>query len=65
MKKSPEEQLFQLDSQKLSKLQTNIGDEDASDLSDVLPGILYSVLVILLIGATGIMSYRVATAEMD
>ena len=64
-KKSPEEQLFQLDSQKLSKLQTNIGDEDASDLSDVLPGILYSVLVILLIGATGIMSYRVATAEMD
>ena len=65
MKKSPEEQLFQLDSQKLSKLQTNIGDEDTSDLSDVLPGILYSVLVILLIGATGIMSYRVATAEMD
>ena len=65
MKKSPEEQLFQLDSQKLSKLQTNIGDEDASDLSDVLPGILYSVLVILLIGVTGIMSYRVATAEMD
>ena len=65
MKKSPEEQLFQLDSQKLSKLQTNIGDEDASYLSDVLPGILYSVLVILLIGATGIMSYRVATAEMD
>ncbi|KXT71466.1 type VII secretion protein EssA [Streptococcus cristatus] len=65
VRKSPEEQLFQADSQKLSKLQTNLGNESASSWSDFLPGVLYTGLVLLLIGVTGIVSYRVATAERD
>ncbi len=65
VKKSPEEQLFQHNSQNLSKFQTNMENEETSDWGDFLPGMFYAGLVIVIIGATGVVSYRVATAEMD
>lgn len=65
MKKSPEEQLFQPNSKKIAKFQTNIGQVEKSGLSDFLPEIFYIALIFLLFGATGVMTYRVAVESTD
>lgn len=65
VKKSPEEQLFQPNSKKIAKFQTNIGQVEKSGLSDFLPEIFYIVLIFLLFGATGVMTYRVAVESTD
>lgn len=65
VKKSPEEQLFQPNSKKIAKFQTNIGQVEKSGLSDFLPEIFYIALIFLLFGATGVMTYRVAVEGMD
>ena len=56
VKKSPEEQLFQPNSKKIAKFQTNIGQVEKSGLSDFLPEIFYIALIFLLFGATGVMT---------
>lgn len=65
VKKSPEEQLFQPNSKKIAKFQTNIGQVEKSGLSDFLPEIFYITLIFLLFGATAVMSYRVMVEGMD
>ena len=65
VKKSPEEQLFQPNSKKIAKFQTNIGQVEKSGLSDFLPEIFYIALIFLLFGATGVMTYRVAVEGTD
>ena len=65
VKKSPEEQLFQPNSKKIAKFQTNIGQVEKSGLSDFLPEIFYIALIFLLFGATGVMTYRVAVESTD
>ena len=65
VKKSPEEQLFQPNSKKIAKFQTNIGQVEKSGLSDFLPEIFYIALIFLLFGATAVMSYRVMVEGMD
>ncbi len=65
VKKTPEEQLFQPNSKKIAKFQTNIGQVEKSGLSDFLPEIFYIALIFLLFGATAVMSYRVMVESMD
>lgn len=65
VKKTPEEQLFQPNSKKTAKFQTNIGQVEKSGLSDFLPEIFYIALIFLLFGATAVMSYRVMVEGMD
>ena len=65
VKKTPEEQLFQPNSKKIAKFQTNIGQVEKSGLSDFLPEIFYIALIFLLFGATGVMTYRVAVESTD
>ena len=65
VKKSPEEQLFQPNSKKIAKFQTNIGQVEKSGLSDFLPEIFYIALIFLLFGATAVMSYRVMVESVD
>ena len=65
VKKSPEEQLFQPNSKKIAKFQTNIGQVEKSGLSDFLPEIFYIALIFLLFGATGVMTYRVVVESTD
>lgn len=65
VKKSPEEQLFQQNSKKIAKFQTNIGQVEKSGLSDFLPEIFYIALIFLLFGATAVMSYRVMVESVD
>ena len=65
VKKTPEEQLFQPNSKKIAKFQTNIGQVEKSGLSDFLPEIFYIALIFLLFGATAMMSYRVMVEGMD
>ncbi|WP_000720600.1 type VII secretion protein EssA [Streptococcus oralis] len=65
VKKSPEEQLFQPNSKKIAKFQTNIGQVEKSGLSDFLPEIFYIALIFLLFGATAVMSYRVMVESTD
>ena len=65
VKKSPEEQLFQPNSKKIAKFQTNIGQVEKSGLSDFLPEIFYIAVIFLLFGATGVMTYRVAVEGTD
>lgn len=65
VKKTPEEQLFQPNSKKIAKFQTNIGQVEKSGLSDFLPEIFYIALIFLLFGATAVMSYRVMVEGMD
>ena len=65
VKKSSEEQLFQPNSKKIAKFQTNIGQVEKSGLSDFLPEIFYIALIFLLFGATAVMSYRVMVEGMD
>ena len=65
VKKTSEEQLFQPNSKKIAKFQTNIGQVEKSGLSDFLPEIFYVVLIFLLFGATAVMSYRVMVEGMD
>ena len=65
VKKNPEEQLFQPNSKKIAKFQTNIGQVEKSGLSDFLPEIFYIALIFLLFGATAVMSYRVMVEGMD
>ena len=65
VKKTPEEQLFQPNSKKIAKFQTNIGQVEKSGLSDFLPEIFYIALIFLLFGATAVMSYRVMVESVD
>ena len=65
VKKTSEEQLFQPNSKKIAKFQTNIGQVEKSGLSDFLPEIFYIALIFLLFGATAVMSYRVRVEGMD
>ena len=65
VKKTSEEQLFQPNSKKIAKFQTNIGQVEQSGLSDFLPEIFYIALIFLLFGATAVMSYRVMVEGMD
>ena len=65
VKKTSEEQLFQPNSKKIAKFQTNIGQVEKSGLSDFLPEIFYIALIFLLFGATAVMSYRVMVEWMD
>ena len=65
VKKTSEEQLFQPNSKKIAKFQTNIGQVEKSGLSDFLPEIFYIALIFLLFGATGVMTYRVAVEGTD
>ena len=65
VKKNPEEQLFQPNSKKIAKFQTNLGQVEKSGLSDFLPEIFYIALIFLLFGATAVMSYRVMVEGMD
>ena len=65
VKRTPEEQLFQPNSKKIAKFQTNIGQVEKSGLSDFLPEIFYIALIFLLFGATAVMSYRVMVEGMD
>ena len=65
VKKTSEEQLFQPNSKKIAKFQTNIGQVEKSGLSDFLPEIFYIALIFLLFGVTGVMSYRVRVEGMD
>ena len=65
VKKTSEEQLFQPNSKKIAKFQTNIGQVEKSGLSDFLPEIFYIALIFLLFGATAVMSYRVMVEGMD
>ena len=65
VKKTSEEQLFQPNSKKIAKFQTNIGQVEKSGLSDFLPEIFYIALIILLFGATAVMSYRVMVESVD
>ena len=65
VRKSPEEQLFQPNSKKIAKFQTNIGQVEKSGLSDFLPEIFYIALIFLLFGATGVMTYRVMVESVD
>lgn len=65
VKKTPEEQLFQPNSKKIAKFQTNIGQVEKSGLSDFLPEIFYIALIFLLFGATGVMTYRVVVEGTD
>ena len=51
VKKTSEEQLFQPNSKKIAKFQTNIGQVEKSGLSDFLPEIFYIALIFLLFGA--------------
>ena len=63
--KSPEEQLFQPNSKKISKFQTHTGTVEKGGLTDFLPEMFYVALVLLLIGTTAMMSYRVMVEGMD
>ena len=65
VKKTSEEQLFQPNSKKIAKFQTNIGQVEKSGLSDFLPEIFYIALIFLLFVATAVMSYRVMVEGMD
>ena len=65
VKKTSEEQLFQPNSKKIAKFQTNIGQVEKSGLSDFLPEIFYIALIFLLFGATAVMSYRVMVESVD
>lgn len=65
VKKTSEEQLFQPNSKKIAKFQTNIDQVEKSGLSDFLPEIFYIALIFLLFGATAVMSYRVMVESMD
>ena len=65
VKKTSEEQLFQPNSKKITKFQTNIGQVEKSGLSDFLPEIFYIALIFLLFGATAVMSYRVMVESVD
>ena len=65
VKKSPEEQLFQPNSKKIAKFQTNINQVEKSGLSNFLPKIFYITLIFLFFGATAVMSYRVMVESMD
>ena len=65
VKKTSEEQLFQPNSKKIAKFQTNIGQVEKSGLSDFLPEIFYIALIFLLFGAIAVMSYRVMVEGMD
>ena len=65
VKRTSEEQLFQPNSKKIAKFQTNIGQVEKSGLSDFLPEIFYIALIFLLFGATAVMSYRVMVEGMD
>ena len=65
VKKTSEEQLFQPNSKKIAKFQTNIGQVEKSGLSDFLPEIFYIALIFLLFGSTAVMSYRVMVESVD
>ena len=65
VKNNLQEQLFQPNSNKLSKFQTNIDKTTGGELNNFMPEIFYVGVVLLLMGVTGLMSYRVMADNLD
>jgi len=65
VKNNLQEQLFQPNSGKLSKFQTNLDKGTGGELNNFMPEMFYVGVVLLLMGGTGLMSYRVMADNMD
>ena len=61
VKEAKEKQLFQSNSQAVSKLEISQREDGTTSWGDFLPGVVYIGLVILLVGITAFISYKVAT----
>ena len=61
VEKDREAQLFQPNSQLVSKIDLRQPTEESTSWEDFLPGFFYVGLVILLVSVTGVISYKVAT----
>ena len=65
VKNNLQEQLFQPNSNKLSKFQTNLDKGTGGELNNFIPEMFYVGVVLLLMGVTGLMSYRVMADNLD
>ena len=65
VKNNLQEQLFQPNSNKLSKFQTNLDKTTGGELNNFMPEMFYVGVVLLLMGVTGLMSYRVMADNLD
>ena len=65
VKNNLQEQLFQPNSGKLSKFQTNLDKGTGGELNNFMPEMFYVGVVLLLMGVTGLMSYRVMADNLD
>ena len=65
VKNNLQEQLFQPNSGKLSKFQTNLDKGTGGELNNFMPEMFYVGVVLLLMGVTGLMSYRVLADNLD
>ena len=65
VKNNLQEQLFQPNSGKLSKFQTNLDKGTGGELNHFMPEMFYVGVVLLLMGITGLMSYRVMADNLD
>ena len=61
VKEAKEKQLFQSRSQAVSKLEISQREDGTTSWGDFLPGVVYIGLVVLLVGITAFISYKVAT----
>ena len=61
VKEAKEKQLFQSNSQAVSKLEISQREDGTTSWGDFLPGVFYIGLVVLLVGITAFISYKVAT----
>ena len=61
VKEAKEKQLFQSKSQAVSKLEISQREDETTSWGDFLPGVVYIGLVVLLVGITAFISYKVAT----
>lgn len=61
VKGAKEKQLFQSNSQAVSKLEISQREDETTSWGDFLPGVFYIGLVVLLVGITAFISYKVAT----
>lgn len=60
VKETKEKQLFQSNSQAVSKLEISQKDDGVTSWGDFLPGVFYLGLAVLLVGITGFISYKSA-----
>ena len=65
VKNNLQEQLFQPNSSKLSKFQTNLDKGTGGELNNFMPEMFYVGVVLLLMAVTGLMSYRVMADNLD